>query len=428
MKKLKQSIFQLIFFIISIFSVNFLQAEWQVLQSGTTQNLHAVQFGPQKDTVFVAGDNGTVLKTMDGGLTWQNIDLPITITIYGLHFFDTDTGLVVGQGGQIYRTRDGGQSWSLIASGVVDNLRSVAFAADYGICGATSQTILYSSDRGKTWSIAQSGFFGGGFNAAVMLSSEIGFVGGENSIFQPMLGSTINGGQNWNFNPFYLNNNEGKIWGLAFTDVNIGYAACAVWDGRGAIAKTSDGGSNWTSVIVNQAMYAVDFPISNASLVGYSVGAAGTIMQTYDAGTSWSPQNSPVSVTLRALDFWDLGLGYIVGDGGTILKNIDTGLVVLPQPNSGNVNKTDAYFLAQNYPNPFNPSTQISYYLLQSDFVEIALFDVTGRKLEMLVSENQSTGNHHIQFNAQNLSSGVYFYQLKTGNGFIEMRKMVLMR
>jgi photosystem II stability/assembly factor-like uncharacterized protein len=78
-----------------------------------------------------------------------------------------------------------------------------------GICGGDSQTILYSTDAGASWQISQSGFFGGGFPGAQMLSGSLGFVAGQNSIFQSLLGASADGGASWAFQAFYFDQNEG---------------------------------------------------------------------------------------------------------------------------------------------------------------------------------------------------------------------------
>jgi hypothetical protein len=86
------------------------------------------------------------------------------------------------------------------------------------------------------------------------------------------------------------------------------------------------------------------------------------------------------------------------------------------------------FVLMQNYPNPFNPSTTISYTITRSGFVSLIVYDVLGVKVQTLVNENQRAGDHSILFDANQLSSGIYFYTLQAGNGFAETKKMLLMR
>jgi hypothetical protein len=84
-------------------------------------------------------------------------------------------------------------------------------------------------------------------------------------------------------------------------------------------------------------------------------------------------------------------------------------------------------YLSQNYPNPFNPQTTIDYVVPTAGTVTLDVFDASGAKVASLVNGVKSKGKYTAHFNAQGLASGVYFYRLK-GNGFNEMRKMVLLK
>ena len=92
------------------------------------------------------------------------------------------------------------------------------------------------------------------------------------------------------------------------------------------------------------------------------------------------------------------------------------------------------YKLEQNYPNPFNPSTKISWQSPVSSRQVLKVFDVLGNEIATLVDEEKEAGSYEVEFNAEKLSSGVYFYQLKVypANGgagsFVETNKMVLLR
>ena len=87
----------------------------------------------------------------------------------------------------------------------------------------------------------------------------------------------------------------------------------------------------------------------------------------------------------------------------------------------------EKFALRQNYPNPFNPTTIIEYDLPKDSRVKILVFDMLGRQVRMLVDEEKSGGSYKVEFNANNLSSGVYFYHLQT-NEFAQTKKLVLMR
>ncbi len=85
------------------------------------------------------------------------------------------------------------------------------------------------------------------------------------------------------------------------------------------------------------------------------------------------------------------------------------------------------YSLEQNYPNPFNPVTSIHYQLAEDVNVSLKVYDVTGKEIATLVNRKQNAGNHTIEWNASQYSSGVYFYRLTAGK-FTEIRKMILIK
>ena len=86
-----------------------------------------------------------------------------------------------------------------------------------------------------------------------------------------------------------------------------------------------------------------------------------------------------------------------------------------------------SYKLEQNFPNPFNPSTTIKYSVHKEGLVKITLYDVLGREVTSLVNEVKPVGNYEVNFNASNLTSGVYFYRMQAGS-FIQVKKMILMK
>jgi len=86
-----------------------------------------------------------------------------------------------------------------------------------------------------------------------------------------------------------------------------------------------------------------------------------------------------------------------------------------------------AYSLSQNYPNPFNPTTKIEYSLLEASNVRLAVYNNLGQEVASLVNEYQVIGKYIVDFNANNLPSGIYFYKIQAGN-FNKTQKMVLMK
>lgn len=87
----------------------------------------------------------------------------------------------------------------------------------------------------------------------------------------------------------------------------------------------------------------------------------------------------------------------------------------------------NSYVLEQNYPNPFNPTTTIGYGLKEKGNVKITILNSIGEEVALIVNEEKESGYHTVEFNAGNLPSGVYFYQLKAGS-YVESKKMILLR
>jgi hypothetical protein len=87
----------------------------------------------------------------------------------------------------------------------------------------------------------------------------------------------------------------------------------------------------------------------------------------------------------------------------------------------------NGFSLSQNYPNPFNPSTVISYSISKLGLVTLRIYGILGKEVATLVNREQTPGNYSVNFNASNLSSGIYFYRLESGS-FISTKKMILLK
>ncbi|MCZ6702127.1 MAG: T9SS type A sorting domain-containing protein [Ignavibacteria bacterium] len=122
----------------------------------------------------------------------------------------------------------------------------------------------------------------------------------------------------------------------------------------------------------------------------------------------------------------------VVGAPVSKYNGIFTGKIYLYTSSPVSVIEEDVFevkgfYLSQNYPNPFNPTTKIRYSLPGSEIVQIKVFDVLGKEIKTLLNEYKQTGTYEIEFDASNLTSGVYFYQLSAGI-FVETKKMILLR
>ena len=90
-------------------------------------------------------------------------------------------------------------------------------------------------------------------------------------------------------------------------------------------------------------------------------------------------------------------------------------------------NTPKEFNLSQNYPNPFNPTTKIKYALPKTGLVSMKIYDITGREIQTLVNEVKQAGNYTVDFNGANLSSGVYFYKIQSGD-YVSVKRMVLIK
>ncbi len=89
--------------------------------------------------------------------------------------------------------------------------------------------------------------------------------------------------------------------------------------------------------------------------------------------------------------------------------------------------QSDDYKLFQNFPNPFNPSTKISYKIKKEGNVSLSVFNLVGQEVSVLVNEKQAAGNYEVEFDASDLTTGVYLYKLQI-NGFTSVKRMTVIK
>jgi methionine-rich copper-binding protein CopC len=115
------------------------------------------------------------------------------------------------------------------------------------------------------------------------------------------------------------------------------------------------------------------------------------------------------------------------GSNGTPIHKRTVTLSVITGIVSNNSEIPQNFYLYQNFPNPFNPSTNIRFDLPKTGNVKLTVYDITGKQLTVLVNENLSAGKYTVDFDAFNVSSGIYFYKIETP-GFTSIRKMILVK
>ncbi|MBX7046219.1 MAG: T9SS type A sorting domain-containing protein [Ignavibacteria bacterium] len=224
------------------------------------------------------------------------------------------------------------------------------------------------------------------------------------------IAKTTNGGFNWS-----LYTLPAIFWNVKFINSSTGFIC-----GTG-LMKSTNGGINWVQKFYEPDLKKLFFV---NDLVGFCFGDSGNVWKTYNMGENWSKIAS-FGKKLTSGYFVNENTGWIVGADGLILKTTNGGVGVSEISSQ----MPDDFSLFQNYPNPFNPSTKINYEIKQSGFVSLKIFDLLGKEVAMLVNEKQTAGSYAVDFNSPeyNLPSGIYFYTLNAGE-FKETRKMVLVK
>ena len=430
-----------LFFFLLLTEIYF--AQWFQQDNVTNVNLNSVFF---IDSLrgWIVGDDSTILHTSNGGINWIN-----QFTSYSgyknnyndIFFINDSSGWVVSGKDQIYsgiilHTSNGGNDWLIQGPEITRRLNTIFFIND------------------------STGWIGGGAE----------YPGGK------IILKTTNGGINWDtllidMYPYT------SIFDIKFANDSIGWAVGGIYPGwAGEIFKTTDGGINWSSQLGNSTPLAscdfisdevgwvtssglesvgilnttnggitwelqytpdtLSFESINSIIFinnqkGWTAGSRyldpleSRILHTDNGGLNWEPQNVSANVELNSIFFIDEYKGWVVGDSGTILHTTNGGQIYTE---TKTVNKViQKFVLSQNHPNPFNPSTKIKYSVPQTSQVQIKVFDVLGNEIETLVDQEKQIGTYEIIWYAQQLPSGVYFYQLKAGD-YIDTKKMILLK
>jgi len=144
-------------------------------------------------------------------------------------------------------------------------------------------------------------------------------------------------------------------------------------------------------------------------------------------GQAWSWRNRIIDITAYAnKQNLKLAWQYVGNDGDIVGLDGVKLLGVATDVDDENIVITD-YMLSQNYPNPFNPATTIEYAVPKISKTTLKIYDILGGEITTLVNEEKHAGIYQIDWDASDLSSGIYFYQLKSGD-FIQTRKMLLLK
>lgn len=285
------------------------------------------------NTWFAVGQNGTFIRTTNGGSNWYfhhfagkiNATLGTTYA-YDLWFFNSNTGVVVGDQGYIGRTTNGGATFDSVGFGLVPaNSRcwAVWFAdANIGYIGAGSQSafttnILKTTNGGINWT-----------NVYISSSSYINNIGGADAqtvmaaFYNGTLLRTTNGGVNWTETTGALFNSVNNI---SFLNSTTGFAT----GGYGKASRTTNAGATWDSIntpTVDWSLFQIK-PVSSSEL--YAIGDPANLYKSTNMGTNWT--SLPISVPNVYPYIWysidKSGSNLIMsGDYGLVAKSTNDGV------------------------------------------------------------------------------------------------------
>ncbi|MFA5835262.1 MAG: T9SS type A sorting domain-containing protein [Bacteroidota bacterium] len=381
-------------------------AQWKKTSLSTSSQISAI-FAQDNVLYAAIGYEGVFVST-DAGNTWISINGNLTDTnVYD--FKRNEKYLFVTTNSGVFRSGDSGKTWSLVNSG----LPFYPYATGLAIKGTTLYVgisgagIFQSKNNGNIWSPID------GHEMSYYrfdVSGDTLYAVGNQGLARLIGTSTDLEWIKYSSVPDFAVN--GKILIYSWRDPN----------GRPSQLKgmyvSKDGGKSYQHIneLVFSQIIAVD--------ANFIAQISDSVFISSDIGNSWVNINNGLSKNyIRS--FASDGIYIFAGiDGKGLWRRPLSEMITRVNNHNDGVQN---FVLNQNYPNPFNPITTISVTLSFRSFISLKVFDFLGRENIILANGEFSSGNHSFQWNAQNMSSGVYFYRLQSGL-FVETKKLVLLK
>lgn len=426
-----KNIFKFLFVVFCLLTTtNPLLSQW--VQNGADSS-YVLSFAVSGTNIFAGTyDHGIFLST-NNGTSWIQINSGLTLN---LNIFNSlvisGTNIFAGSSLGVYLSTNNGTNWTAVNSGLLGNVLALAVAANgtggtnlfagtavFG-GGTTFGGVYLSTNNGTSWTHVNSGITSSNvYSLAVKpngLSGTNLFAGTDSGAFL-----STNNGTSWT--PVNSGLTSPSVLCFAMIGANLFAGTEAINNEPGGIFRSTDNGSTWTPTGLTNSSISC-FAVSGMNLFAV-IGGVGVYLST-DNGTNWTQVNSGLS------DFGGYAFSVAVSAPYLFAGNYNG---VWRRPLSEMitaVNEVESeiparFSLLQNFPNPFNPSTTISFTLLKRSFVSLEVFNLIGREVTTIVSEEMLAGNYSRQWNANNLASGVYFCRLQAGS-FTETKKLVLLR
>jgi photosystem II stability/assembly factor-like uncharacterized protein len=383
-----------------------------------------------ESTAFVCGGDGMAfnpyfLKTTDAFETLSLIHLPDSLyfgAFSTLSMANDSVGYIglTDNAGYILKTNDGWQTaFKLELSDTIfaANANEIETFGDSLVFAKYDlQEYIISRDAGNTWSDLDNNWSMNGTDFFILDKNNF-YNAGFFDYGNGNIDHSSDGGETWE----RWTVSDTTIFCVYFLDENTGWAGGA----NGTIVYTTDGGANWNESFVSQPHSNIHEIMFLNPNVGYAAGFE-SVYKTTDGGLTWGIQSMGDETGFQLIRFTDENTGYIFGREGLVMRTLNGGA-----PPLGTDEEPDPipleYVLQQNYPNPFNPATTIEYSIPEAAEISITVFNVLGEEVTQLVNGYHNPGSYKIQFDAGNLTSGVYFYRIKT-NSYTATKKMLLLR
>ncbi len=395
--------------LVIILSVKPLNAQWIVVgeNSGLGGDIMALL---EHNNVLYAGGTAYLFRSDDNELTWEGFLGPLayawSLTKFNGNIYCGLSNSYITRG--LYKSTDNGQTWNLIAF-ANEGINSLATGNSFVVAstgiGSPTPGIYLTTDDGQSWSPISSGF------TALKLA-----VSG-NRIYAPGSGLrvTTDFGVQWNT----INNDFGI--GIAVKDSLIFFGT---QDGK--IYRSTDYGQSWQLPFNISGAYIRSLHIYEQNVFA---GTDSGFFVSTDGGLSFFNKNDNLGLS-RIEDIMVYNNFLYVANGNYMVvpvavwkrplaEVLDVDEEIADLPNH--------FLLEQNYPNPFNGVTNIRYQIVKAGMVNLTVFDALGREVKKLVDNFESPGIKTVEFDANGLSSGMYFYTLTSGN-FRETKKLILMK
>jgi photosystem II stability/assembly factor-like uncharacterized protein len=380
---------------------------WTQLNSGTENLLNEIYF-PTASTGYVVGNNGTMLKTVDGGISWAIIDMGTDKNLNDLYFLDANVGFVVGDSGYIAQTIDGGLNWTIkyLVWEYPLKFSAVCFTSELiGFAGGSENysigIIFKTSDGGQTWTktTTPNTFLDVLYKRIVFPEEKIGY-----AITRGMCMKTTDEGENW----FITDTNlveSGEMFSILedahFFSADTGFIV-GWYDPF--CGYTTNGGESWVDqFVLHNQWHSIDFP---SRQIGY-LARWGQMAKTTDGGLSWTEINIPqnLAANIYSIDFVDENIGFACGDNGMIIKTVNGGatrIEVLKLSNKISI-----------YPNPSTGIFTIDTEQETIKFVNEINLEVYNIQGELVFDSVLTYPN--LSFNLIDLPKGTYIVKIYNG-------------